>query len=280
VLRYDQLEDGPPEAGLEGLEVPPGCQKLRREQERLAQELPSSPWYRFDGTQVPGSPFPRPGLMTPDQGHGPFALGVFLGDCEIQDPKGNPGSLPWAVTTTPLIPAKTTSRALPPPRSAALAALGEVKILRTSARTIAGAPELIEVRFEGETGIAAEAHDAETGAPVTARMHVVGWALFGAGPDPLLFRMLVRDDPSRKRSEKDEWTFGEIGRSAWSRLALRPGVRVAAIPWSTSSGGGGAFTYGGEVSSGGGIWIVTVDENGHAHFDTDEVAAPCRTGSM
>lgn len=280
VLLYDQMDDFPPEAGLEGLEVPPGCQKLRREQERLVQQLPSVPWYRFDGTQVPGSPFPQPGLMTPDMGHGPFALGVFLGDCEVQNPARNPRSLPWAVTTTPLIPAKTTSRALPPPRSSALAALGEVKILRSSAWTIAGTPELTEVRFEGETRIVAEAHDAEAGTPVTARMHVVGWALFGAAPDPILFRMLVRDDPARKRSEKDEWTFAEIGPSAWSRLALRPSVRVAAIPWFTSSGSGGAFTYGGEVSRGGGVWIVTVDEEGRARFDTDEETVPCRTGSM
>jgi hypothetical protein len=221
---------------------------FRRELARLADELPAATWFRFGAGPLGGSPFPRPTLR--EETDGCDELWVRL------DVRLGPGcdSERWLATTTPLSALAAEPAPLDDRVRGALAVRGVAPLDRADVRRVPGTPTLLEVRFSGRQAATVAAMGSVAEPPPPKR--VEGWALFGDSPEPLAFEALTADDPGTFAGPETPET-AELEFAAWSRVALQPGVRVAAVRYAYGSGGADGQSW-----SESGYILVTVDAGG------------------
>ncbi|HET8538428.1 MAG TPA: SH3 domain-containing protein [Anaeromyxobacter sp.] len=254
-------------------EHPPDKAALRRELARLVDEVPAAAWFRFGGAALEGSPFARAEVVK-ELDHCIDEENVALKLADPGGPTGEPCARDdqWLATTIPLAPLPTEPAALDARMRAALVARAVSAVDRAEVRRIPGAPALRWVRFAGPARKGAEILDEETGLAKPIGKRIEGWALFGDGPDPLAHEVLTTEDPATRLPPGEQPEQAEIWTPAWSLVALRPGVRVAAIAWRWFSGGGDGQSWGAS-----GYWFVTVDEAGRvdARKVTLVTANPC-----
>lgn len=250
-----------------GAPLPPEGVRFRRELVRLADELPAAAWFRFGGGMVDGSPFPRPKLLEEPEpcDESWLHLALTLGDACGADEA-------WLATTTPLTAIAPEKGELDDRIRKAIAARDVARIERAEVRRVPGTPALLEVRFTGLSGKGGSIMDPRTGAERPIPKLLEGWALFGEGPEPLAFETMTADVPAAKLPDGVAPEGAAFGFARWSRLALRPGVRVAATAYSYGSGGSDGQSW-----TEAGYYLVTVDESGRVDVRklTLEEVRPC-----
>lgn len=229
-------------------------ERLRRELERLVEELPAAAWYQMDGTRLSASSFPQPKRneivdeCTTDWMH----LSVELGRCESHQE--------GVAVTVPLRKLKSELSSVEASVHKALAARGINMMERIEVRRIPGEPALREVLFAAKF-----ARDRAEEA-----RRVVGWALIGEALD--IIALDVIPDDGKKQDEPNTWReIGIVQWANWSRLAVGPPVRIAIVSWDSknySIGADGERKDSGHNSETAGYWIIVLDERGRASKGT------------
>jgi hypothetical protein len=224
---------------------------FRRELVRLAEELPAAAWFVPGASRLAGSPFPRPKLLEqPGTCDDTWrSLDVQLGPCSEERR--------WLATTTPLAPLATQAAELDDRMRTALVARDVTAVDRVEVRRIPGTPALLEVRFAGPARKGGSVFDRAAGAERPIAKRVEGWALFGAGAEPLAYTALTTEDPKSKLPPEHNPETAALGPAGWSLVALRPGVRVAALRYEHGSGGTDGQTW-----NEWGYYLVTVNAAG------------------
>lgn len=256
-LRARPFGDGEEEESMTDEQIPLAREtaSLRRELPRLAEELPSAPWFRFGRGPLPGTPFTRPRF---DE----LPLGCSEGEIdEIRDVLGScEADERWMATTAPV---RALAPEAPPIAEAgrllgALAARGFKGVASVTTRSIPGTPPLVEARFTAKR--------AAGGGPEG----VMGLALLGSGPEPIA---LVT------RPHDGKGSIVSVGAPEWARLEVGPAARFAVVPFQHDTVGldQAGKPVDGQSMTEWGFWIVFVDASGRArvHEVVTRVAQPC-----
>jgi hypothetical protein len=247
--------------------------RLRRELQKLSQDLRRAAWFRPGSGAVAAMRFPAPTLQDEEKDgcvDRSTDLRLELGPCPAGDAGGGAGE--WLATTARLAAVKIERGRADARVRAAVTRLGVRKIVRLEVRRIAGSPALVEARFSGVAAVPATYQDPDTGKDRKVRRIVEGWLLFGTAAEPLASKVEDAPDPDVVLPDGVSLGGGSIGVAAWSLLAADPGVRVAVIPFGEATGGAD-----GSSSAQAGFWIVRVGADGSVRVETlvTEVNAPC-----